>query len=482
MEKWEQLVTARKRKYLSQMETAGHLNVGLVTYQRWELRKRIPQPQHMRRLQEFFGELLVLNEADSSSCVMLSTTQPEEEQLPIEAQEQLLDEAPNDLQVFLQTNMSARLWSLVFQDHPTLHAKRCAIRQTIKDFDTMNANDKNYQMTRRETLSLLATLPLTTFHFTTPGTLPPSRSGSVLAQCTASLEACWELSRSNLASDLTLAFQATSQYLALLETVVRQDAQHRQEALDLATRYALLKTILSRHCAPPPEALIDAKSAVLLSRETGDFALQLSALSKLAGTYFFNKQYALAEQTAEESYHLLQAYVNTVGTEQVHPCIQGSIISTLALMQAKMGKSSEHLLQQALDIDPGNEPYPFIDFKRSSLLLDAGWISCYQGDQTQAMTFLIKRVDPETLVPKIPQSELGRIETIHVMALSSLKARDRDMAQTIHLWQAGIEGAKALKSQLLWNSLLTLYEHMEIVWPNEPCIRNLCDLITRWDQ
>lgn len=61
----------------------------------------------------------------------------------------------------------------------------------------MNTRNKNYQITRREALCLLATLPTITLSLSTPGSaLSSAQYGSALAQCAAGLEACWEMSKS----------------------------------------------------------------------------------------------------------------------------------------------------------------------------------------------------------------------------------------------------------------------------------------------
>jgi hypothetical protein len=96
--------------------------------------------------------------------------------------------------------------------------------------------------------------------------------------------------------------------------------------------------------------------------------------------------------------------------------------------------------------------------KRSTLLLEAGWTYCYYGNQGKAMETLEQRVHPETLAPKITQSAMGRLETINIMALSSLKRKDRDMEQTMHFWVAGMEGAKTLQNQQRFIEPLATYE------------------------
>jgi tetratricopeptide (TPR) repeat protein len=304
-------------------------------------------------------------------------------------------------------HMTKHLWFLAFMEHPTPDNKRDAIRQTIKEFDSMNTSNKNYQMTRREALCSLATLPLMTFGLTTPGkAVQPAQYGSALAQCTASLEACWELYRSSDASDTSLAFQSVSKYLPILETIARNTSQYRKEALDLAVHYALLKTALSWHCAGLTETLQYAKDAVALSKETGDILLQLSSYSKLAWTYLYVKKYGAALATAQEAQVLLEQ-----SATPLPPGIRGGIYSTLALMQANNGKQPDAAVRKATEVDPGNECYAFMEFTRSNLPMEVGLIYCHQGNQTKAMEALETIIDPTTYCKNT--AELGRAPERH---------------------------------------------------------------------
>jgi hypothetical protein len=67
------------------------------------------------------------------------------------------------------------------------------------------------------------------------------------------------------------------------------------------------------------------------------------------------------------------------------------------------------------------------------------------------MKILENRIDPETLEPKIAQSAMGAAETCNLMALSSLKAKDRDREKVLHFWKAGIVGARTLQNQSLFD-------------------------------
>jgi hypothetical protein len=483
--------------------------VSVVTYRRWEQGKTQPQPYHRRQLrtllEEKLGasdvplELQVFSEPspqEEESALLSEQDDPSESQQPSGASGVSIPPPPpttsilsadtnvaetDEPQAFITTNMTTHLWSLAFADHPTCNDKRNAIRQALKEFDIVGTTNKNYQITRREALCSLATLPLMTLGLTTPGKIVQSTQyGSALAHCAASVEACWELYRSSDAGDAALAFQCASKYVSLLYMISKDSSHHREEALALATQYALLKTLLGWNYAGPTASIHYARDAVLLSKETGDISLQLSAYNKLANTYFHDKKYTLALASAQEAEALLQQYGRLSNAEPLYPSLQGGIYSTLALMQVKNGKSPDVAVGKATAIDPGDEIYAGMDFTRSGMLLSSGWIYCYQGNQTKAREILEKRIDPQTFAPRIAQSEMGRVETLNVLALSSLKTKDRDREQTLHFWTAAIEGAKALQSEYNFTEAVTTYEHMAVVWPGEPRIAELQDLIIHW--
>lgn len=476
MAKWDQLIAARENEHLSQAEAAERVNVDLATYQRWELGKRRPQPQNMRSLYEIFGILLKYEETQKD-------IQKQSCETPLAGGFVVEDTAEiHELQAALATDMISRLWSLALMKHPTCSEKYFIIQQAIKEFDSMNTENKNYHITRRGVLRSLATLPLTTLGLAIPGTtIQAAQYGSVLEHCAASLEPCWELRSSSDANDLALAFRCASNYLSVLQTIMQDSSTYRAEALDLATRYAIVKTRLGWHCVGPAETIPYAKEAVELSRKTGDISLQLSACSKLAWTYFYLKRDRLAFNTMQETEALLTHYTHSPNAQPLHPSILGGTYSTLALVQAKNGQAPDIALGKALETNP-DESYAFMTSTRSQLLMEASLTYCYAGNQVQAMKFLEMQVDPETLMPRLAQMPTTRVEAIDTMALSSLKTKDRDIEKVIHFWTAGIEGAKALKSEERFNESIANYELMAVVWPDEPRIVNLRDYLVHWQE
>jgi hypothetical protein len=137
-------------------------------------------------------------------------------------------------------------------------------------------------------------------------------------------------------------------------------------------------------------------------------------------------------------------------------------------------------LGKATEMDPGNECHAFLEFTRADLPLEVGYTYCYQGNQTKAMAFLETLVDPITLTVKEPTSERGRLDAIRMMALSTLKAKERDMEKSVYFWTAAMESARALQSEWGFNEALSIYELMELLWPQEPRLADLRSLIVHW--
>lgn len=346
----------------------------------------------------------------------------------------------------------------------------------------MNTDNQNYQITRREALCSLATLPMITLGLSSPKTiLQKAQYKSALEQCAASVEACWELRLSNNANDRLLSFQCATKYLPTLKAIAQNSSQDRLEALNLATRYTITKTFLAWHCTGFADAIQCGKDAVVLSKEAGDISLQIIALQSLAWTYCRAKKDKLALLTAQEAETLLQNNVRFPNAQLLHPYVWGRTYSTLAMAQARNGLSPEASLGK-VEISPDEGKADVIDFDHTTLLLEAGEAYCYYGDQGKAMAWLKQRVDPETLLPTIVQSGIGRIETINFMALSSLKTKDRDIEKAIHFWTAGIEGAKTLKSEQRFNEALMNYDLIEAIWSGEPRIADLRDHIVHWKE
>ncbi|TMC23834.1 MAG: hypothetical protein E6J34_01500 [Chloroflexi bacterium] len=228
------------------------------------------------------------------------------------------------------------------------------------------------------------------------------------------------------------------------------------------------------------ETLAYAKDAVALSKETGDILLQLSAYIKLAWGYFYDQKYSLAWATTQEGESILLRYQQMPNMPALPSSVIGSFYSAYAITQTKNGQSPDRALGIALDSVPSTHPVAFMDFSRHAQLKEAAQICYYKGDQEQAMIHLAKKIDPETLAPRIVQSEVGRINTVHILILSMLKSQERDRDKIIHHWKEGIQGAKAAMSEGSFRKFAATYEAMEFAWPGEQRIVQLREHIVHW--
>jgi transcriptional regulator with XRE-family HTH domain len=503
---------------LSQAEAAEQVGITRSTLQRWERGESSPQPYHRRNLYQVYGRgfrLLGVKmpfedeleaaethdetiqeqktnltpESSLSNTLVVSPTSIVEDTTTTPSMHFSLVIADSfgecdESRDFIANNMTVHLWDLAYTNHLTYREKQHAIQQAIKDFDTMNTSNKNYQITRREALSALAMLPAITLRMK-PGAeviAQPSQYGTILEHCAASLEACWQLYRSSDASAAKLAFQCTTMYVPVLTTIANDSAQYHKEALYLASQCSLLKTLLGWGCVGTTATIPYAQHAMNLSKTSGDILLQLSACSKMGWAYSAGQRHKQAQEIMQEGESLLQSYQRTKNTPSLPSYAIGSFYSTYALVQAKNGLSPDRALGIATDSDTGDEHTAFTVFSQSAQWLEAAHTSCAKGDSIQTMAWIEKRIDPETLAarPNVPQSERGRIETINVMTRALLQSKERDMERIISVWMAGMKGAKTLKNEQRYNEAIANFEGMRFIWPDEERIIELFPLTEHW--
>jgi hypothetical protein len=371
--------------------------------------------------------------------------------------------------VLLATRLTAHLWSLALGNHATGVEKRAAIRRAIEESDCRHAGDPHYQITRREAMGTLATLPLITFDLALPGReIATAHIGDLLAYSAASLEACWELYDRGETSEILLGFQCASRYLAVLRGIGQTSPPRRQEALRLATQYALLKTLLSRDCTGTAAITRYAREAIALSKETGDIPLHLSTFTKLTWTYLYEEDHRQALIAAQDAQAALERFEQQPGGEPLPPDVRDSVQCALALAQDRNRRLSRRALAAAMECDPGSEVYTYM--MRPAQFLEAGRIDCAQNSYASVMEVLVRRVNRQTFLPSM--GEIGQAET-NLMGLSSSHAHDRDLEYTLHFWQAVLKGAKVRRSDTLFALACTTCRHRTVLWPGELLIRDL---------
>jgi hypothetical protein len=473
MDKWKQL--AATREYLQMLQAEGeeeYLDMGLAMDQCWEQDEQESRQRQRRDPCEVFDSGRACYEYDVWPAERILRAHMEGasgRRTGALSRDLLARQQDQELPILLVIRLMSHLWSLAHKTRASCDERRIAIRRVIEDFDSTSSNHACYQMIRQRAMTSLAAMPLVTLTLALPGKdIAISRYAEALAQCTASIEACWELYERGGADELRLGFFCVSRYLIALWPIGRARTQRQAETRRLMTRSALLKTIFAWHCAGTKAAIQYAREAVTLSKEADDLSLQLSAYRNLAWAYAFIRNDRQALATAQEAQAVLERSEQRSGGGLLPAGVRGGIYSTLAMAQARNMLSPDQALAMAMERDPGMEVHAYLDFTRATMLLEAGYVYCFQNNHVRAMETLEQRVDPETFVPRMPGvTEVGRVETLNLMALSSLKAKDRELTRTLHFWKAALDGAKALRSDLLFEHASMIYEHMATIWPGE---------------
>jgi transcriptional regulator with XRE-family HTH domain len=446
------LIQARTRKHWTQKEAAGHLGVSVRAYSEWERGEAMPRASSMQLLCDTFR--LTSEELDfdvkSDSSVAYSH---------------------KNISAFITCDLSSCLLTLAFTAPQAYGEVQAKVSSILEEFDAMNIDP----MTRREALKRLAALSVMSF----PASLFDVRQSpeATLTQCAASIAACQELGRGKEASDLALAFEGAAAAIQRLLPLIRDSSRHRKASVILAAQAARLQQVLAGHLESPEAAIRHAQQAVLYGKESGDIQEYLMTLEALAWSYEAAPRYSKqALQTMEQAAVILQEQ-----RTQVPLYIHGQIYSTLAVMQAKNGQSSDTALRLAEKNAFVDQRYAlFIDDPTYTLTINEAEVFSHHGNYNNALDALSQIVDSTTFSPKRSFSERGYIRTLSNMTLVSLKTKTKDLERSTHLWRVTMQRAKTLKSERRFDEMMFAYHLMDTLWGDDTRVKELRPLTTHW--
>jgi transcriptional regulator with XRE-family HTH domain len=452
MEK-SQLAQMRAQKHWTLRQAADAVGVSVVTFSRWESGLQKPYSEHVRRLCEIFDAT------------------PEQLGLGAEYTETTPPEHPL-ITALVGNNLTMRLQALAFEPR-RYKAVEMQIAVILEEYDAMNGDT----VTRREALIHLASLP---FIASLRPTVTTQRAEDVITQCSAGIAACWELSRSKDEVGLTLAFEGAAEYASYLKRIVKEatSTQHRKAAAELVAQSAMLQMILGWHLVNPVVAILHGNEAVTYSEIVGDVLLELNALKLLTWAYYYG-QYRKDALSCMQKARLLAEH------HHLPLYAQSGVDSTLAIAQAYNGISATPALRRAEQtLDKADMP-AYMDDPFAAHFTKAGLAFYLQRDYAQAMTMLTEAIDPETLQMKHAMSERFRVEALNVMVLALLKSKDKDKERAKRYWQAAMQGVLHLQSRQRFSEVVTAYDIMEALWPDDREIQESRALIThgmKWSQ
>ena len=454
------LEAARQKRHWSLEEAAQRIGIDRATLWRWEKGLAKPRAVNLRQLCETYEmspQELGFGEDDGVAIVG-----------------QLQD--GDALREYIASNLKLRLSALAsapVTEFQVLHGMMLSIIEEA----TMNMDLAQAHTTRREALRELATLPLLALNLTSFSRGKPrlniARAGDILAQCTAGIAACVELSKGKEHSDLLLAHDSLSKYFPVLKWVIKNASSPlRQTAMSLAAQVANVQALLSWHLHGIREALQYGKEAVAFAWESEDATILLLTLSYLAWVYYYSGQHKAAYDTCRHACSLLE--------RTTPPQVQSNIYSCTSVMGAKLGQQDTTLLRKAARVFPVGEYETYGGFGQSELVLNDGMTHYHWGDYDKALDSLGQLIDADTLTLKMSLPERMRLEALNFMTLSSLKSKDRDMERIIHIWTEAITGAEALHSEQRFNEARYIHDLFEVIWPGEKRIAELREYVVHW--
>jgi transcriptional regulator with XRE-family HTH domain/tetratricopeptide (TPR) repeat protein len=480
----EKLRAARLQKHWSQVKAAEKAGISVLTYSRWEKGVQTPYLTTLDQLCEAFEmspAALGLGHIDGSDPAQIVSVAQTSSVLIDRQGREISHESDTD-ELLLPKELESLCTDLEFRVQCIIYevlSQRPSLQRLRKELTSILTVEGNVTMDieRRKLLRHLALIPIQTFGLTAFGASRSFLPEDILIHCAAGITACEHLSRG---IDLNLAYSATCAYVPTLKSIAKDCPSQRREAIELISQAMLLLTTLGLHLEGSKAAINYAQQAVNYSEISGSLELILTSLGQLAWIFSCDKQYHKALEKVQLAEHLL-----TNAKQSVHPLVRSNTYAVLGAYSAQNGhreyalKALDMATQTFFSTPPMNE-FNYMDYDYSEVALTWGLAHARTGYPEEALKAFTEIIDPTMLTVKMPVSERVRVEFLNHMALASVKSSIKDMEQAVTYWQAGIQGAKALKSEQRFSEAMTAYEIMESVWHGDKRITNLRELIVHW--
>ncbi len=457
------LKTEREKRGWSQAEVASLIKAGKASYHRWESLGAMPSPFYRRALSCLFGKTI------EELGLLPSKKSPSSDILSPEA-----DLDGEQIRNALNTTLFLQLCSIMNESVHECRCEKYAI--IIEEFERMNMqNELAVAMTRRQAVTSLALLP-----FSPPlclaeesiHTLSASKHDLFLQEVGASLVACEDLASSSDPWERALVFRGVSRYLAELKEIIKSSSQYRERAKELACHCAILKTNVGWECVGDAATHHFAKEAVEITRDFGHVELYLSALSKLAWSYLYLGEDALALSTAQEAIALLKGHKGPVSV-----CISGGTWSTFSVAQARNFLDPDLAIKKAGEQEIGNTTLYGMKFADPHALIERGIAQAGYGQTGEAMKAYAQVVDPKSLEIVPPFRGIlpigWRLGTILHMAEASLTGNARDMGEAIRYLEYVLKVEN--KSKHTESKISALLREMRLAFPGEKQVSKLSE-------
>ncbi|MBV9691204.1 MAG: winged helix-turn-helix domain-containing protein [Ktedonobacteraceae bacterium] len=363
------------------------------------------------------------------------------------------------------------------------------LHEQIERWNTMSdqagKTSSDVLLGRRLALTTLATVSAALLTKVQAGPLTALLLEEFLAQCSASITACWHLLRGD---GLSTVEYVLPKYLPVLTALIQQLPTYKQKSAYLAAQGYLLLGLVALHRLRFFERVACCKQAVEYAHVAGDQTLLVTALTHLGDAFYTNGQRAEMLQTCQQA--LL--YSDVKERDDTLPLlVRSKAYAELAHGYAQNGKVQQALcsISEARAIFPevvreipvflstDYGLFQVILFEGLSNLALANHEERYDNpsrayDRYQEAASKLAQVDQ--LPRPIVVPERLRIEIINHQAAAAVGAGN--MEEFEHYLLAGVAGAKALGSEKRRQEAVTVWRKARETWPDEQRIMRLADV------
>lgn len=323
--------------------------------------------------------------------------------------------------------------------------------------------DVAFDQSRRQALTTLAALPLA---FATTSVLSAgggvAAQESFLAQCTASLTACWQLLRG---SDLKVVDHVLASYLVPLEGLAHQRSKLQQTAATLASQAHRMRGILALHLRQVTLFEHHSKQAVRYATLASDVTAEILALSSLGQAYFYSAEPTWALSTQERALAL----------ENRMPSVQRSRVhADLSVSYGQLGREHDALrsarhAEEIYPDHPEDDPsYLYNVLSPAGLSLKQGLAYLALAERHEGRGYQRKAADVLGRIDRIPAMVIcdrTRYEIANHQARAAVLLDDMD-AFEIYI-RRGLDGVALLGSKQRLREAKQAWQLAMNRWPNE---------------
>jgi len=352
------------------------------------------------------------------------------------------------------------------------------LHEQIERWNTMSdqagKTSSDVLLGRRLALTTLATVSAALLTKVQAGPLTALLLEEFLAQCSASITACWHLLNGD---GLGTVEHALAKYLPLLVALARQSSPYQQKAAYLAAQGSLLMSLVSYHRLRFRDEQAYADQAVTLAKVSEDCNLHVSGLLHLGGACEFNGQLKAMLQACQEAARYLDKVVLP---------LRSNVLADLAYAYACNGQVQEALasIGEARNLFPSEfaEVPCFLssDHGLFQLILLEGliYLSLGESDAEHVREHSERAISALAQFGQLPSTimvpERYKIQIINHQAAAAVGAGN--MEEFEHYLLAGVAGAKALSSEKRWQEAVTVWRKARETWPDEQRVMKLADV------